>query len=386
MPPRRRPSADSPTAPSETSEAHGETRKDAAAALLQQKQRRQARQVTGLMLGSALRMLGVNIRQIAEAEIWLRACKPLLTFPLLEPAAWLTTVALGPRCPDKGDYAAQVAAQSLLESTASAFGFILNPLAGTLSDALGRKPVMLVSPIFMCVSCALSTRYPTVWMVAVRRFLMPLSSTPWHTGERAALADMFKEDGTAYALAQSRIATMRDATSIGVPIIGGWLAMRDVRLPWLVATVIHLFQVVICMRCLEETLPEEERVPFRWRSSSPLGWLKLFRRGRKLRLVAINSCWASLSGRYSTWRYDQVHRQQMLDWDLNERGWYDSFSGIFEVCGSFASGRIIQAIGTTKSLYVGYASAMLCAPSRLSSPRRRTCSSGCCCCCAGSSC
>ena len=38
------------------------------------------------MLGSALRMLGVNIRQIAEAEIWLRACKPLLTFPLLEPA------------------------------------------------------------------------------------------------------------------------------------------------------------------------------------------------------------------------------------------------------------------------------------------------------------
>ena len=67
---------------------------------------------------------------------------------------------------------------------------------------------------------------------------------------------MFKEDGTAYGLAQSRIATMRDATSIGVPIIGGWLAMRDVRLPWLVATVIHLFQVLICMRCLEETLPE----------------------------------------------------------------------------------------------------------------------------------
>ena len=271
-------------------------------------------------------------------------------------------------CTDKGDYAAQVAAQSLLESTASAFGFILNPLAGTLSDALGRKPVMLVSPVFMCVSCALSTRYPTVWMVAVRRFLMPLSSTPWHTGERAALADMFKEDGTAYGLAQSRIATMRDATSIGVPIIGGWLAMRDVRLPWLVATVIHLFQVLICMRCLEETLPEEERVPFRWRSSSPLAWVKLFRRGRKLRLVAINSCWASLSGRYSTWRYDQVHRQQMLDWDLNERGRYDSFSGIFEVCGSFASGRIIQAIGTTKSLYVGYASAMLCAPARLPSP------------------
>ena len=85
MPPRRRPSADSPAAPSETSEPHGETRKDAAA--LQQKQRRQARQVTGLMLGSALRMLGVNIRQIAEAEIWLRACKPPLTFPLLsEPA------------------------------------------------------------------------------------------------------------------------------------------------------------------------------------------------------------------------------------------------------------------------------------------------------------
>ena len=38
------------------------------------------------MMPRALRMLGVNIRQIAEAEIWLRACTLTLA-PLLEPAA-----------------------------------------------------------------------------------------------------------------------------------------------------------------------------------------------------------------------------------------------------------------------------------------------------------
>jgi hypothetical protein len=38
---------------------------------------------------------------------------------------------------------------------------------------------MLLSPVFMGVSAALITWRPTVAMLSVRRFLMPLSSTPW---------------------------------------------------------------------------------------------------------------------------------------------------------------------------------------------------------------
>jgi hypothetical protein len=41
--------------------------------------------------------------------------------------------------------AEQVAAQSLLESIAGAFSFLLNPIAGCLSDCFGRKRVRPLS-------------------------------------------------------------------------------------------------------------------------------------------------------------------------------------------------------------------------------------------------
>ena len=210
----------------------------------------------------------------------------------------------------------------------------------------------------MCITAITLAWSPTVSMLCLRRFLMPLSSNPWHTGENACLADMFAGDSSAYALAKSRISTLQSATSIGVPIVGGWLASRNIRWPWAVAALVHLLQTLLCVVMLEETLPPEGRRPFDWRrSSTPLSFLKLFTKGPKLRLVAIKSIWASLGGQYATYRYAEVHRQQLLDWDIQARGRYKSFSGIFSVCGSWASGRIISYLGTRRSLYLGYCTA-----------------------------
>ena len=51
-------------------------------------------------------------------------------------------------------------------------------------------------------------------------------------------------------------------------------------------------------RYLEETLPEVERVPFRLKGSNPLSFVKLFKSGTKMRILALsqvaNNC-SSLS-------------------------------------------------------------------------------------------
>jgi hypothetical protein len=65
-----------------------------------------------------------------------------------------------------------------------------------------------------------------------------------------------------------------------------------------------------------ETLPKEQRVPFRWKGSNPLSFLVLFRRGAKLRLLALAQIWNSVSGRFSTYRYEELHMQQTLQWGL----------------------------------------------------------------------
>ena len=54
------------------------------------------------------------------------------------------------------------------------------------------------------------------------------------------------------------------------PLIGARLAQISLRLPWAVCGVSFSVMVVVAMRFLRETLPESERVPFRWKGSNPL--------------------------------------------------------------------------------------------------------------------
>ena len=103
------------------------------------------------------RNLGIMIRMQTETEIWLRAYA--------------------------GDFAAQARMQGYLESIAGVIDFVISPLFGGLSDAIGRKPLMVMAPCFSLCTSVLLTLRPTVGSLAVRRLLMCFSSTPWHSGE-----------------------------------------------------------------------------------------------------------------------------------------------------------------------------------------------------------
>ena len=108
--------------------------------------------------------------------------------------------------------------------------------------------------------------------VSVPRLLCPspaadaLRSLPVNS----ALADMFKGDPAAYAVAKSRIEMVSSINMIICPLIGARLAQISLRLPWAVCGVSFSVMVVVAMRFLRETLPESERVPFRWKGSNPL--------------------------------------------------------------------------------------------------------------------
>ena len=108
-------------------------------------------------------------------------------------------------------------------------------------------------------------------------------------------------------------------------MIGAWLAGISLRLPWAVCAVSFAVMVAVAHRYLEETLPPAERVPFKLKGSNPLNFVKLFRRGPQLRLLAFTQMWnRAFCGRYSTYRYEELHMQQALSWDLQQRGRYAS--------------------------------------------------------------
>ena len=50
-----------------------------------------------------------------------------------------------------------------------------------------------------------------------------------------------------------------------------------------------------------------------------------------MRLLAFSQIWNAFSGRYSTYRYEELHQQQLLNWGIEERGRYSSYRGMLSV-------------------------------------------------------
>lgn len=63
-----------------------------------------------------------------------------------------------------------------------------------------------------------------------------------------------------------------------------------------------------------------------------------------------------MCGRMATFRYEQLHQQQMLNWGLEERGRFSSYRGLLNVPSSWVSGWLLRTLGTKSSLFVGCAS------------------------------
>jgi DHA1 family tetracycline resistance protein-like MFS transporter len=293
--------------------------------------------VRALTFCAVARNLGIMIRMQTETEIWLRAYA--------------------------GDFAAQAGAQGALESISGVIDFVVSPILGGLSDAIGRKPLMVMSPAFSVATSALLTFRPTVSSLVVRRLLMCFSSTPWHSGEAAALADMFKHDAGAYGTAKSWINSVGAVMQVVCPIAGSYLAQISLRLPWAICGGAFAVMVAVAVTQLQETLPLAERVPWTWKGSNPLAFTKLFCSGAKMRLLALCTVWGAVGGggsggRSATHRYEELHRQQMLGWGMAARGRFSSFGGLLSIPASAISGALLRWVGTRRSLLVGQLSTM----------------------------
>ncbi len=155
------------------------------------------------------------------------------------------------------------ASQLQVQQTLTAF---LLPFAvmtlwhGSLSDALGRKPVILGAlGLFALASlgCALAGSIEALWFW---RAMQGMTAGAGIVIGRAVVRDLFQ--GPAAQRLMSHIAIMFALAPAVAPIIGGWLHV------WFGWRAIFFFLVAItllllfsCWRYLPETLPPEQRAP-----------------------------------------------------------------------------------------------------------------------------
>jgi len=171
--------------------------------------------------------------------------------------------------------------------------FVLNPTVGKLSDALGRRVILLTFPIINCLLKLMVFFHPDNLSVVFfeRTVNGAVTTLAGSTTCSAALSDITpeKELGQAYA-------ELGSAAGFGA-ILGSWVAGRlsasgsTPRANFLFASGLAAMQWIFDYFALSETLLKESRKPLPKEASAmmanPLRFLKLFSHNTKLSLLVV---------------------------------------------------------------------------------------------------
>jgi MFS transporter, DHA1 family, tetracycline resistance protein len=152
--------------------------------------------------------------------------------------------------------------------------FLFGPVMGNLSDAYGRRPLLLLAVAGLAVDYLCSALAPNLAWLFVGRIVAGVC------GASYVIANAFIADITEAEERAKYFGLMGAAFGVGFvigPAIGGLLGEFGPRVPFWVAAGISAANFIFGWFVMPETLPREKRRPFDWRRSNPFGAFKIFR-------------------------------------------------------------------------------------------------------------
>lgn len=157
--------------------------------------------------------------------------------------------------------------------------FLFSPVLGALSDAYGRRPVLLLSSLGLGLDYILMALAPDLVWLFIGRAISGITAATFSTAA-AYIADV-----TPPHMRAAQFGLIGAAFGLGFvlgPAIGGLLGASDPRLPFWVAGGLSLACAAYGYFILPESLPPERRAPFAWRTANPVGALRLLLSNRQL--------------------------------------------------------------------------------------------------------
>ncbi len=156
---------------------------------------------------------------------------------------------------------------------------IFSPVLGALSDAYGRRPVLLLSSLGLGLDYILMALAPDLVWLFIGRVISGITAATFSTAG-AYIADVTPPEQRA-----AKFGLIGAAFGLGFvlgPAIGGLLGATDPRLPFWVAAALSLACAGYGWFVLPESLPPARRQPFAWRHANPVGSLRLLASRPKL--------------------------------------------------------------------------------------------------------
>jgi MFS transporter, DHA1 family, tetracycline resistance protein len=162
--------------------------------------------------------------------------------------------------------------------------FVCAPVIGGLSDAYGRRPVLLLAVLGLGVDYALTALSPTITWLFAGRIIAGIFGASYTTAN-AYVADVTppEERGKAFGM-------LGAAFGVGFvvgPAIGGLLGDLGPRVPFFVAAGLSFANFLYGLVFLPETLPKDKRRPIRLSQVHPFGAIVSMPGGKHVRTLVL---------------------------------------------------------------------------------------------------
>jgi MFS transporter, DHA1 family, tetracycline resistance protein len=232
----------------------------------------------------------------------------------------------------------------------AALQFLTAPVLGNLSDAFGRRPVLLVSLAAYGVDLVIMGAAPTIGWLFVGRALSGIF------GATYVVANAYIADVTAMEDRARSFGWMGAAFGFGFvigPAIGGLLGSANHRLPFFVAAGLAAANVVYGYFVLPESLDPMNRRKFSLRRAHAIGSLRrLFRvpvvRGLLAALLLFN---VAQNANPATWTFVTMEK---FGWTAFDVGLSMTFIGICAaVFQGFAVAPAVRVLGEYRAVIAG---------------------------------
>ena len=233
--------------------------------------------------------------------------------------------------------------------------FVCAPIAGSLSDRFGRRPVLLISQAVLAVNALCWVWVPGLWwLLALRLVAGALAGNI--SAANAYVGDVTPPEKRArsYGL----VGAMYGLGFVVGPALGGWLGGIWLRLPFLVAAGLIALNVLYGWLVLPESLPPERRRAFTLARANALGSLKLFAENGWTRRLGVAWCctWVALGSQQSSFI---LSNQMRFGWTIGENGLVLALGGIAQaLVQGLLIGRITQVVGPRRTAALGFAFAV----------------------------
>lgn len=156
----------------------------------------------------------------------------------------------------------------IMMSAYAAAMFLFGPIVGSLSDAYGRRPILIAALVTLTIDYVIMAMAQTFWVLLVGRVVAGMAGATYITAT-AYISDIAKPDerGAAFGMIGA-------AFGIGFvlgPALGGVASGWHITAPFWVAAGLSALNVAFGFFVLPESLKDENRRPFGKRDLNPFG-------------------------------------------------------------------------------------------------------------------